>query len=68
MIEQLPIATGSDGAGSSRTVRHILTQLTRLGLPWLAVDPAGLGYENATAGWDGLPVTVINPVIPMPYR
>ena len=55
---------GSAGAGPSRTVRHILTQLTRLGLPWLAVDPAGSGYETVTAGWDGPPVTVINPCDP----
>ncbi len=55
---------GSAGAGPSRTVRHILAQLTRLGLPWLAVDPAGSGYETVTAGWDGPPVTVINPCDP----
>ena len=58
------VATAGAGAGPSRTVRHILTQLTRLGLPWLAVDPAGSGYETVTAGWDGPPVTVINPCDP----
>ena len=58
------LVTGSVGAGPSRTVRHILTQLTRLGLPWLAVDPAGSGYETVTASWDGPPVTVINPCDP----
>ena len=58
------LVTGSAGAGPSRTVRHILTQLTRLGLPWLAVDPAGSGYETVTASWDGRPVTVINPCDP----
>lgn len=52
------------GAADSIGVRHILTQLTRLRLPWLAVDPAGSGYETVTAGWDGPPVTVINPCDP----
>lgn len=57
------LVTGSAGAGPSRTVRNILTQLTALGLPWLVVDPAGAGYETIT-GRDGSPVTVINPCDP----
>ena len=57
------LVTGSAGAGPSRTVRNILTQLTALGLPWLVVDPAGAGYETV-AGRDGSPVTVINPCDP----
>ncbi len=58
------LVTDSAGAGPPRTVRQILTQLTRLGLPWLAVDPAGSGYETVTADRGGPPITVINPCDP----
>ena len=54
---------GSAGTGKSRTVRHILEQLTSAGVPWLAVDPAGAGY--GLAGGPAAPgVTVINPCDP----
>jgi uncharacterized protein len=58
------LLTGSAGAGPSRTVRNMLTQLTALGLPWLVVDAAGSGYETVSVGRDGPPVTVINPCDP----
>ncbi len=58
------LVTGSAGTGPSRTVRNMLAQLTALGLPWLAVDAAGSGYETVTGGREGPPVTVINPCDP----
>ena len=31
------LVTGATGAGKSQTVRHLLVQLTRAGLPWLVI-------------------------------
>ncbi|SEG86007.1 DNA helicase HerA, contains HAS-barrel and ATPase domains [Thermomonospora echinospora] len=55
--------TGATGAGKSQTVRHLLEQLTRAGVPWLAIEPAKSEYA-AMAGRIrdlGGRVTVINP-------
>ena len=58
--------TGATGAGKSQTVRHLLEQLTRAGIPWLAIEPAKSEYA-AMAGRIadlGGPVTVVNPSDP----
>ncbi|RAY11443.1 ATP-binding protein [Actinomadura craniellae] len=55
--------TGATGAGKSQTVRHLLEQLTRGGIPWLAIEPAKSEYA-AMAGRLGDAVTVINPSDP----
>ncbi|WP_262401348.1 ATP-binding protein [Actinomadura sp. CNU-125] len=58
--------TGATGAGKSQTVRHLLEQLTRAGVPWLAIEPAKSEYA-AMAGRIadlGGPVTVVNPSDP----
>ncbi len=55
--------TGSTGSGKSQTVRHLLEQLTRDGIPWLAIEPAKSEYA-AMAGRIDEPVTVVNPSDP----
>jgi uncharacterized protein len=60
--------TGATGSGKSQTVRHMLEQLTRAGLPWLAIEPVKSEYA-AMAGRIAGPgqagqVTVINPSDP----
>jgi hypothetical protein len=55
--------TGSTGAGKSQTVRHLLSQLTEAGIPWLAIEPAKSEYA-AMSGRLGTPVTVVNPSDP----
>jgi len=60
------LVTGATGAGKSQTVRHLLEQLTRAGLPWLVIEPVKSEYP-AMAGrlaGAGVPVTVINPADP----
>jgi hypothetical protein len=62
------LVTGATGAGKSQTVRHLLEQLTRAGLPWLVIEPAkseyaGLSGRLAALG-DGHSVTVVNPADP----
>src|SRR5258707_2106617 len=57
--------TGATGAGKSQTVRHVLEQLTRAGIPWLAIEPVKSEYAamaSRIAG--GGQVTVINPSDP----
>jgi hypothetical protein len=69
--------TGATGSGKSQTVRHMLEQLTRAGLPWLAIEPVKSEYaamagriggpgQAGPAGQAGQPgqVTVINPSDP----
>ena len=67
------LVTGATGAGKSQTVRHLLEQLTRAGLPWLAIEPvkseyAAMAGRLAGAAWpgrgEGGAVTVINPADP----
>jgi uncharacterized protein len=62
------LVTGATGAGKSQTVRHLLVQLTRAGLPWLVIEPvkseyAGLAGRLASAGLRRR-VTVVNPADP----
>jgi hypothetical protein len=74
------LVTGATGSGKSQTVRHLLEQLTRAGIPWLVVEPvkseyaamagriAGLGGELTVispADPDAIPVAV-NPLAPEP--
>ena len=47
--------TGATGAGKSQTVRHILEQCSRAGLPWLAIEPAKSEYAAMAGGWRGSP-------------
>ncbi|WP_157254759.1 ATP-binding protein [Nonomuraea typhae] len=55
--------TGATGSGKSQTVRHLLEQLSRAHIPWLAIEPAKSEYP-AMAGRVDAPVTVINPSAP----
>ena len=60
--------TGATGSGKSQTVRHMLEQLTRAGLPWLAIEPVKSEYAAMAGRIAGLgqagQVTVINPSDP----
>jgi DNA helicase HerA-like ATPase len=57
--------TGATGAGKSQTVRHILEQCTKAGLPWLAIEPAKSEYAAMAGRIEGIgQVTVINPSDP----
>ncbi len=69
------LVTGATGSGKSETVRHLLEQLTRAGIGWLAVEPvtseyASLAARLANAGRaaddDGQArhVTLVNPADP----
>ncbi|MGW0807609.1 ATP-binding protein [Nonomuraea sp. NPDC002799] len=55
--------TGATGSGKSQTVRHLLEQLSKARIPWLAIEPAKSEYA-AMAGRVDEPVTVINPSAP----
>src|SRR5215469_7971808 len=60
------LVTGATGSGKSQTVRYLLDQLTRAGIPWLVVEPVKSEYASiagriAEAGAD---LTVINPSDP----
>jgi DNA helicase HerA-like ATPase len=57
--------TGATGAGKSQTVRHTLEQLTRAGIPWLAIEPVKSEYAAMAGRIAGIgEVTVINPADP----
>jgi hypothetical protein len=57
--------TGATGAGKSQTVRHLLEQLTRGGIPWLAIEPVKSEYARmAGRVADVASVTVVNPSDP----
>ncbi len=68
------LVTGATGSGKSQTVRHLLEQLTRTGVGWLAVEPvmsqyAGLAarladVRDADGGGQAGHVTLINPADP----
>ncbi len=69
------LVTGATGSGKSHTVRHVLEQLTRAGIGWLAVEPVKSEYaamaarladirQAAAAGSPAGQVTVINPADP----
>jgi hypothetical protein len=60
------LITGATGSGKSQTVRHLLEQLTRAGIPWLVVEPVKAEYSAmagriAAAGGE---LTLINPADP----
>ena len=59
------LVAGATGSGKSQTVRHLLEQLTRAGVPWLAIEPAKSEYA-AMAGRLGPAgqLTVISPADP----
>ena len=60
------LVTGATGSGKSQTVRHLLEQLTRAGIPWLVIEPVKSEYA-AMAGRiaaDGAELTIINPADP----
>ncbi|MBO2455933.1 ATP-binding protein [Actinomadura barringtoniae] len=65
-INRHVFVTGSTGAGKSQTVRHLLEQLTRAGIPWLAIEPAKSEYAAMSGRIADLggPVTVVNPSDP----
>jgi DNA helicase HerA-like ATPase len=57
--------TGATGAGKSQTVRHLLAELARAGIPWLAIEPVKSEYAVMAARiGGGAQVTVINPADP----
>lgn len=58
--------TGATGGGKSQTVRHLLEQLTRAGIPWLAIEPAKSEYAAMGGRIEplGADVTVVNPSDP----
>jgi hypothetical protein len=37
---------GATGSGKSQTTRHLLTQLTEAGIPWLVIEPAKAEYRR----------------------
>ncbi|MCP9979999.1 ATP-binding protein [Actinomadura madurae] len=65
-INRHVFVTGATGAGKSQTVRHLLEQLTRAGVPWLAIEPAKSEYAAMAGRIQDLggPVTVVNPSDP----
>ncbi|GAA1280249.1 hypothetical protein Psi02_72950 [Planotetraspora silvatica] len=57
--------TGATGSGKSQTVRHLLEELTKAGIPWLAIEPAKSEYAAMAGRVENLaPLTVINPSAP----
>ena len=57
--------TGATGAGKSQTVRHMLEQLARAGIPWLAVEPVKSEYAAMAGRIGGTgQVIVIRPADP----
>ncbi|HEX2317219.1 MAG TPA: ATP-binding protein [Thermomonospora sp.] len=65
-INRHVFVTGATGGGKSQTVRHLLEQLTRAGVPWLAIEPAKSEYAAMAGRIEdlGAHVTVINPSDP----
>ncbi len=62
------LVTGATGSGKSQTVRHLLTGLSRAGLPWLAIEPVKSEYPGMAGRLAGTgpagEVTVLNPADP----
>ncbi len=57
--------TGATGAGKSQTVMHMLEQLTKAGVSWLAIEPVKSEYAALAARLRGTAeVTVLNPADP----
>ena len=65
-INRHVFVTGATGSGKSQTVRHLLEQLTRAGVPWLAIEPAKSEYASMAGRIAdlGARVTVVNPSDP----
>jgi len=56
---------GATGSGKSQTVRHMLEQLTRAGVSWLAIEPVKSEYAAMAGRIAGSgKLTVINPSDP----
>jgi hypothetical protein len=62
------LVTGATGSGKSQTVRHLLAELARAGLPWLAIEPVKSEYPGMAGRLAGCgpagEVTVLNPADP----
>ncbi|HUC59115.1 MAG TPA: ATP-binding protein [Streptosporangiaceae bacterium] len=60
------LITGATGSGKSQTVKHLLDQLTRAGIPWLVVEPVKSEYASIAGriAASGGELTVINPADP----
>ena len=52
---------GATGSGKSQTVRNLLEQATRAGIPWLVIEPAKAEYQLMAARLPGAPVIRIRP-------
>jgi hypothetical protein len=54
---------GATGSGKSFTVRHLLTEASRIGLPWLVIEPAKAEYRRMASrlGAIGGEVVVVRP-------
>ena len=64
-VNRHAFVTGATGSGKSQTVRHMLEQLTRSGVPWLAIEPVKSEYAAMAGRIAGAGrVTVINPSDP----
>lgn len=57
---------GATGAGKSMTIRHLLTEASRDGIPWLVIEPAKAEYQlmGARIAELGRDVVVIRPGTP----
>jgi hypothetical protein len=52
---------GATGAGKSQTVRNLLEQAARAGIPWLVIEPAKAEYRLMAARLGGAQVISIRP-------
>ncbi len=52
---------GATGSGKSQTVRNLLEQATRAGIPWLVVEPAKAEYRLMAARLPGTRVIAVRP-------
>jgi hypothetical protein len=52
---------GATGAGKSQTIRHLLEQVSAMGLPWLVIEPAKAEYRRMVHRLPGMEVLVIRP-------
>ena len=53
--------TGATGAGKSQTIRNLLEQAAKAGIPWLVVEPAKAEYRLMAARLPGTTVIRIRP-------
>lgn len=65
-LNQHTFVCGATGGGKSHTVRHLLMEASRAGLPWLVIEPAKAEYSLMAAYLApfGQNVTVIRPGAP----